>query len=49
MVRAMASWDPTYPDEMVNWYDEYIARHAPLSLSWLEQPFSEQNGLRDKS
>ena len=45
--RAMASWDPTYPDEKVNWYDEYIARHAPLSMSWLEQPFSEQNGLRE--
>ena len=48
MVRAMASWDPTYPDEKVNWYDEYIARHAPLSMSWLEQPFSEQNGLRER-
>ena len=46
--RAMASWDPTYPDEKVDWYDEYIARHAPLSMSWLEQPFSEQNGLRGK-
>lgn len=47
-MRAMASWDPIYPDEKVNWYDEYIARHAPLSMSWLEQPFSEQNGLRVK-
>lgn len=43
----MASWDPTYTDEKVDWYDEYIARHAPLSMSWLEQPFREQNGLRD--
>ncbi len=47
-MRAMASWDPTYPDEKVDWYDEYIARHAPLSMSWLEQPFSEQNGVREK-
>ena len=46
--RAMASWDPTYLDEKVDWYGEYIARHAPLSISWLEQPFSEQNGLREK-
>lgn len=44
----MASWDPTYPLEKVNWYDEYIARHAPLSMSWLEQPFCEQNGLRER-
>lgn len=46
--RGMASWDPTYPDEEVDWYGEYIARHAPLSMSWLEQPFSEQHGLREK-
>lgn len=46
--RAMAIWDPTYPDEKVDWYGEYIARHAPLSMSWLEQPFSKQNGLREK-
>ena len=45
--RAMASWDPTYPDEKVDWYGEYIARHAPLSMSWLEQPFNEQNGWRE--
>ena len=44
----MANWDPTYPDEEVDWYAEYIARHAPLSMSWLEQPFGEQNGLREK-
>ncbi|CAF9936987.1 MAG: hypothetical protein ALECFALPRED_007033 [Alectoria fallacina] len=47
--RAMATWDPTYPDEKVDWYGEYIARHASLSMSWLEQPFNEQNGLRKKS
>ena len=44
----MASWDPTYPDEKVDWYGEYIARHAPLSMTWLEQPFSEHNGSREK-
>lgn len=46
--RGLASWDPTYPDEKIDWYGEYIARHAPLSMSWLEQPFSEQNGLKEK-
>ena len=44
----MASWDPTYPLENVDWYEEYIARHAPLSISWLKQPFCEQNGLRER-
>lgn len=42
--RPMACWDPTYPNEKVNWYSEYIARHAPLSLSWLQQPFSDPCG-----
>lgn len=44
----MACWDPTYPHEKVDWYSEYIARHAPLSLSWLQQPFSEPNGNGEK-
>ena len=47
-VRAMASWDPTYLDEKVDWFGEYIARHAPLSMGWLEQPFSERSGQREK-
>ena len=37
-IRAIANWDPSYPDEEVNWYQEYIHRHGPVSLSWLEQP-----------
>ncbi|KAL8948503.1 MAG: hypothetical protein Q9222_005322, partial [Ikaeria aurantiellina] len=34
----LANWDPTYESERADWYDEYIARHAPISMSWLEQP-----------
>lgn len=34
----MANWDPGYVGEKVDWYREYVARHAPLSLSWLQQP-----------
>lgn len=37
-LRIMANWDPSYPDEKLNWYDEYIARHAPISTSWFQQP-----------
>ena len=35
---AVHNWDPAYPGERVNWYSEYIARHAPVSVNWLEQP-----------
>ena len=45
--HAMASWDPTYPGEKIDWYSEYIARHAPLSVSWLRQPYNEANGIRE--
>jgi hypothetical protein len=34
----MANWDPSYPGEKVQWYDEFIARNAPISTSWLQQP-----------
>ena len=36
--RSYANWDPLYRSEKVDWYAEYIARHATLSTSWLEQP-----------
>lgn len=37
-IRIMANWDPSYPKEKVSWYDEYIARHAPIQTNWLQQP-----------
>lgn len=37
-VRIVANWDPSFPNESVSWYNEYIARHAPISTSWLQQP-----------
>lgn len=37
-IRIMANWDPSYPDEKVRWYDEYIVRNAPISTSWMQQP-----------
>lgn len=36
--RSFASWDPSSPGEKVNWYEEYTARHAQLSLNWLRRP-----------
>jgi hypothetical protein len=35
--RALANWDPAYPDEKINYYEEYIHRHAPISVSWFEK------------
>jgi hypothetical protein len=37
--RALANWDPSYPTEKVDWYQEYIHRHGPISSSWLQKPF----------
>lgn len=36
--RSLCSWDPIQPGQRVDWYAEYVARHAPLSTSWLEKP-----------
>lgn len=41
-MRALANWDPEFPTEKVDWYSEYIARHAPISMSWLQQPAFER-------
>jgi hypothetical protein len=46
-VRAMANWDPSYSGEKVDWYGEYIARHAPVSVSWLQQPRIEGGAVGD--
>ena len=46
--RHLANWDPSYPSENVDWYDEYIARHGPLSISWLQQPANELEKSKDK-
>ncbi|KAL8811664.1 MAG: hypothetical protein Q9200_001600, partial [Gallowayella weberi] len=37
-IRTVANWDPSYTNEKVDWYEEYIARHAPISMSWLQLP-----------
>ncbi|ORY70220.1 F-box domain-containing protein [Pseudomassariella vexata] len=43
-IRIAANWDPTFENERVSWYDEYIQRHGPVSISWFEQPQSAKNG-----
>ncbi|OCK84840.1 F-box domain-containing protein [Lepidopterella palustris CBS 459.81] len=32
----VASWDPSYPGEKTNFYQEFIHRHAPHSISWFQ-------------
>ena len=40
--KAIARWDCTDAAEKVDWYSEYIARHAPLTTEWLEHPRSNE-------
>lgn len=37
-VRIMDNWDPSFPGENVNWYDEFVHRTAPVAVNWLQQP-----------
>ncbi|KAF2864831.1 hypothetical protein BDV95DRAFT_508367 [Massariosphaeria phaeospora] len=40
----LANWDPTYPGEKVNFYQDFIQRHAPHSISWFQ---SAKHGHQD--
>lgn len=46
MLQDMANWDPAFHGESVSWYDEYIQRHGPTSVNWLETPQINECGLR---
>lgn len=35
-IRALANWDPGFPEERINYYEEYIQRHADVCVSWFE-------------
>lgn len=35
-LRIRANWDPSYLNEQVSWYDEYIHRQAPTVVNWFE-------------
>ncbi|KAF2758587.1 hypothetical protein EJ05DRAFT_537924 [Pseudovirgaria hyperparasitica] len=41
--NMMASWDPSYPNEDSNFYQEFIHRHAPVQLSWLQGVYRGKN------
>jgi hypothetical protein len=35
--RAATDWDLSHPTEKIDWYSEYVARHAILSAHWCQQ------------
>ncbi|KAI4196579.1 MAG: hypothetical protein LQ346_003197 [Caloplaca aetnensis] len=45
--RALANWDPSYASERIDWYEEYIARHAPISMCRLQQPADSRGWNRE--
>ncbi|KAI0137592.1 F-box domain-containing protein [Hypoxylon sp. NC0597] len=47
-IRIAANWDPTFPNERVNWYNEYIQRYGSIAVSWFEQPQVENGSLKDQ-
>lgn len=32
----LANWDPSAVGEQVNWYQEFVQRHAPVRVSWFQ-------------
>ncbi|KAF3002399.1 hypothetical protein E8E13_002520 [Curvularia kusanoi] len=43
------NWDPSGVDEKVNWYQEFVQRHAPQQISWFQdagQGEDEDDGVR---
>jgi hypothetical protein len=46
-IRIMANWDPSYPDEKIDWYSEFIHRSGPISVSWLQQPQNRESTVHE--
>lgn len=36
--RALANWEPGYPGEDIDYYEEYIHRHADVNVDWINLP-----------
>jgi hypothetical protein len=43
-VRIMANWDPCFPSERVSWYDEYVQRHGPVAVNWMQYAYDREHG-----
>ncbi|KAF1851484.1 F-box domain-containing protein [Cucurbitaria berberidis CBS 394.84] len=44
----LANWDPSYPEEKVNWYQDFIQRHAEEKISWFQDVGSEGRDEEDE-
>ncbi|KAJ4307581.1 hypothetical protein N0V94_009686, partial [Neodidymelliopsis sp. IMI 364377] len=38
------NWDPSGLEEKVNWYQEFVQRHAPQQISWFQDAGHEEEG-----
>lgn len=38
------NWDPSGVEEKVNWYQEFVQRHAPQQVSWFQDAGHEDDG-----
>ncbi|KFY32901.1 hypothetical protein V495_08627 [Pseudogymnoascus sp. VKM F-4514 (FW-929)] len=45
-IRVMANWDPSYQEEKIDWYTEYIHRTAPISIKWFQKPLKPGGGTQ---
>jgi hypothetical protein len=46
-VALVANWDPSYPGEPINWYADFIQRHAPPHVTWFEGAAPPSEGPDD--
>ncbi|KAI1772666.1 F-box domain-containing protein [Hypoxylon cercidicola] len=46
-IRIAANWDPTFPNENTNWYNEYIQRYGSIAVSWFEQPQTQHASFKN--
>lgn len=46
LATSASQWDPSYQGEQIDWYSEYIARNAPISVHWLQEPYT--TAVRDE-
>ena len=43
--RALTNWEATYPGERIDYYEEFIHRHAAITVGWLKLP---EHNVADK-
>ena len=41
--RALANWEPGYPGERIDYYEEFIQRHADINCDWIDVPQSSNS------